>query len=425
MGYGFRMHVLSALPRGAGASIVRISAVSRAATQRATFQEQEVSPALVTAGVTERYSFTCDPPMPSIKTRSVTDLACFVAGLLAAGRIPEGAVIDRLFVGALRNGEVHGTRAVLTAVLAAQHAGMRAAFVPWLQAGSIASMVAIPVIGVHDTASLVQVLRAEAEDVPFAQRAPEPYIYPMPDLPPMPQPWIRAAEAMAVAHGEVHGLFVGAHASSVAHLVRALLPAPTDAEHVEHSSAMSNAGHTTWKRERPLRTPHETISIEALVGSRYKGAGDLGLAHTGVVLLDNAGDFSARVLVDAMAAAMRGSYALGTDDGPVLVPSRFTLVAAAARCLCRRSSCECPPDRRQLHMDRLKSHVDKAGGVFAVRMGEVDGPRVALSPEMLEALQARVARARGLWAGGGLPGALACLDGRRDVSDAVDMVHFW
>ncbi len=80
-----------------------------------------------------------------------------------------------------------------------------------------------------------------------------------------------------------------------------LLPKLSFAESLEVSSLYSQSGISIEKKgliqQRPVRIPHHTASVEGMIGSSSSNAlGEISLAHLGVLLLDEAPEFKARVL---------------------------------------------------------------------------------------------------------------------------------
>jgi len=120
---------------------------------------------------------------------------------------------------------------------------------------------------------------------------------------------------------------------------------------VEAARVAARAGHATGgvALEPPFRSPHPAATAAALLGSRRNGAGDLALAHHGVLLLDELGDFSAGAL-EAVRRALdeRTVPAAGSPDG--VLPARFQLLATARPCACGSEdgcSCTAPELRRR------------------------------------------------------------------------------
>jgi magnesium chelatase family protein len=110
-------------------------------------------------------------------------------------------------------------------------------------------------------------------------------------------------------------------------------------------------------RRPPLQAPHHTTSVAALVGggSFLARPGAISLAHHGVLLLDEASEFSPRAL-DALRQPLEDGYViLHRGGGAVRYPARFQLVLAANPCPCGQHAprCSCAPLVRRRHEQRL------------------------------------------------------------------------
>ena len=75
-------------------------------------------------------------------------------------------------------------------------------------------------------------------------------------------------------------------------LIGELLPEPSKQDQLEAALIYDVAGQS-FGGYRPLRAPHHTISSAGLVGgTRYATPGEMSLAHTGVLFLDEFPEFS-------------------------------------------------------------------------------------------------------------------------------------
>jgi magnesium chelatase family protein len=107
----------------------------------------------------------------------------------------------------------------------------------------------------------------------------------------------------------------------------------------------------------PFQDPHHTATVASVVGggSGIARPGAASLAHRGVLFLDEAPEFSGRVL-DALRQPLEsGRLTLTRVGGTAVYPAAFTLVLAANPCPCARSdaTCSCPPDARRKYLARL------------------------------------------------------------------------
>ncbi len=99
----------------------------------------------------------------------------------------------------------------------------------------------------------------------------------------------------------------------------------------------------------PLRAPHPSISAAGLLGGgRPVRPGEVTLAHRGVLLLDEVGEFRRDLLDRLREPLTEGSIAIGRAGQHPRLPASFQLVAAGNPCPCgwhgsRSDRCRCTP----------------------------------------------------------------------------------
>jgi magnesium chelatase family protein len=156
----------------------------------------------------------------------------------------------------------------------------------------------------------------------------------------------------------------------------------------------------------PFVDPHHTASAAAIVGggAGLPRPGAASMAHHGVLFLDEAPVFSARVL-DALRQPLEdGSLVIHRAAGTARYPARFQLVMAANPCPCGRASgkglsCTCTPMARRRYLSRLSGplldRVDLQVGVLPVTRAQLDSGVVVESTAVVaeRVRQARAAQA--------------------------------
>ena len=156
--------------------------------------------------------------------------------------------------------------------------------------------------------------------------------------------------------GRHHLLFTGPPGvgkTMLAARLPGLLPDLTVAEALEVSAVHSLAGFDLSDglvRRPPYAEPHHSASMASIVGGGPGLArpGAVSCAHRGVLFLDEAPEFSVKVLEALRVPLESGVINLNRSHGLTRYPARFQLVIAANPCPCGQSgligaSCLCPP----------------------------------------------------------------------------------
>ncbi len=237
------------------------------------------------------------------KEGSHYDLPLAVAYLIAAGDIAPD-VEDALFIGELAlDGGIRDVRGVLPQVLAAKRAGVKKIFVP---KGNAKEALLAGEVAIYAPASLAELLSHLRGEKPLAclvrdrTEAPRPLTIDLSDV----KGQESAKRALEIAAAGRHNIvFYGPPGTGKTMLARALagiLPPLTDDEMLEVTAIHSTAGllgdgeAIEWP---PFRAPHHSVSHVAIVGGgAFPKAGEVTLAHKGVLFLDEFPEFESRVL---------------------------------------------------------------------------------------------------------------------------------
>lgn len=348
------------------------------------------------------------------KSGSGFDLAIAVAMLAGAGAFDPARVADIVHLGELGlDGRLRPVRGVLPAVAAAVAAGHRRVVVPVANAAEAAL---VPGAEVLAAASLAQVAWWYGADipepppsVPVAAVVARPIQHLEVDLAEvLGQHQARAALEVAAAGGH-HLLMVGppgAGKTMLAARLPGLLPDLTESEAVEVTAVHSIAGTFDpgggLLRRPPFEDPHHTATPAAVVGggSGIPRPGAASRAHRGVLFMDEAPEFSPRVLETLRQPLEHGELVIHRAGGSARYPARFQLVLAANPCPCGKAvgkglDCTCPPMARRRYWARLSGplldRVDLQVEVHQASRAEIDGVGRG---ESTAVVAARVAAAR-------------------------------
>jgi len=218
-----------------------------------------------------------------------------------------------------------------------------------------------------------------------------------------------ARRALEVAAAGGHHLLMvgppGGGKTMLAERLPGLLPDLTDQAALDVSRVHSAAGAledtSRLLRRPPMRAPHHTASMVALVGggSTVLRPGEISLASGGVLFLDELGEFPAAHL-DAMRQPLEsGVVRVARAHVGASLPARFLLVAATNPCPCGVGPfgpCRCSAAQIQRYQRRLSGPLldrfDLGLWVDPPPASEVLGQRSA--GESTAVVRDRVARAR-------------------------------
>lgn len=156
----------------------------------------------------------------------------------------------------------------------------------------------------------------------------------------------------------------GAGKSSLAKALAGILPPMTKEESLVTSKIYSIAGKDNLAcgliRKRPVRSPHYSATLAAIIGG---GSGDnvtpgeISLSHNGILFLDEFGQMP-RAVVEALRAPIEDRKVIVSRlRTKVEYPSSFMLVAASNPCPCgyygEGNRCRCTPSQRANYLGRL------------------------------------------------------------------------
>lgn len=300
------------------------------------------------------------------------DLA-IVAAVLTADRAVRGLRLDdTVFVGEVGlDGRVHAVRGVLPAVLAAVGHGRHRAVVPADVAAEARLVSGLEVVPVATLSQVVAVLNGE----PIPE-LPTPAAAERPAEPGRPKDLLEVAGqlearwALEVAAAGRHHLHLtgppGVGKTLLAERLPGILPELTAAEALEVSAihSLAGIGIDGLVRRSPFAAPHHSASMASIIGGgpRLARPGLISVAHRGVLFLDEAPEFPARVL-DALRTPLEsGAVTIGRSEVQARFPADFQLVLASNPCPCGWYSipggaCVCAPMSVRRYLERLSGPI--------------------------------------------------------------------
>ena len=303
------------------------------------------------------------------KEGTAFDLPIAIAILAASGLVEASLLENCVISGELGlDGKIKPVHGALSITAAAKKDGKPVCFLPQENIREGLIIEGIQIIGVDHLKNLTDLLnspdlqnQSASREVQRIQQS-ESYDVDFSEI--GGQLLLRRATEVAVAgmHNILYIGPAGTGKSMVARRIPTIMPSLSLEETIDISKIYSVSGLLTPEvplmAKRPFRSPHHTISPQALAGGgRIPKPGEISLASGGVLFLDEFPEFQKSTIEILRQPLEEGKITISRVHGAYDFPANFMLVAAMNPCSCGfypdRSRCRCSEQQVYKYLSRI------------------------------------------------------------------------